>query len=155
MDAPTHRTATTRMAIVVGWCERVRECVCVRAHVCVRECVRACVPDVFAIYDNNTLPRLIMIIIKIIFLYFVEIALTGDFPSTGTRLVFIMNGTVNYNYQRNGVNIEIGCGPMCSLNLKERFIGLQSCIVFLSTCRRIQFVWLSRAARRVAVSSGK
>ena len=28
-----------------------------------------------------------MIIIKIIFLYFIEIAHTNDFPSTGTRLV--------------------------------------------------------------------
>ena len=49
--------------------------------------VRACVRDVFAIYDNSILPRLIMIIIKIIFLYFIEIAHTDDFPSTGTRLV--------------------------------------------------------------------
>ena len=62
-------------------------CVCVRA--CVHACMRACVRDVFAIYDNNILPRLIMIIIKIIFLYFIEIAHTDDFPSTGTRLVYI------------------------------------------------------------------
>ena len=32
----------------------------------VRACMRACVRDVFAIYDNDILPRLIMIIIKII-----------------------------------------------------------------------------------------
>ena len=68
--APPQGTATTRMAMVVGWC--VRKCVCVR--------------DVYAIYHNNILPRLIMII-KIIFLYFIEIAHTDDFPSTGTRLV--------------------------------------------------------------------
>ena len=55
--------------------------------VCARVCVCMCVRDVFAIYDNNTLPRLIMIIIKIMFLYFIEIAHTDDFPSTGTRLV--------------------------------------------------------------------
>ena len=43
-------------------------------------------------YDNNNiLPRLIMIIIKIIFLNFIEIAQTDDFPSTGTRLVHIKN----------------------------------------------------------------
>ena len=56
-----------------------RECVCVcvrlrafeRVNACVRvcACVRAygsaCVCDVFAIYDNNISPRLIMIIIKI------------------------------------------------------------------------------------------
>ena len=69
------------MAMVVGSCKRV----CMR----VRACMRACVRDVFAIYDNNTLPRLIMIIIKILFLYFIEIAHTNDFPSTGTRLVSI------------------------------------------------------------------
>ena len=55
------------------------------AHVCV------CVRDVFAIYDNNTLPMLMMIIIKIISLYFIEIAHTDDFPSeTGNRLVNII-----------------------------------------------------------------
>ena len=36
---PTHRTATTWTATVVGGCVRVRECV----GVCVRACVRACV----------------------------------------------------------------------------------------------------------------
>ena len=48
--------------------------VCACACVCTYVCMRACMHDVFAIYDNNTLPRLIMIIIKIIFLYFIEIA---------------------------------------------------------------------------------
>ena len=48
----------------------------------VRECerVRVCVRDVFAIYDNDILPRLIMIIIKIIILYFIQIRHTDDFP---------------------------------------------------------------------------
>ena len=55
----------------------------------VRACVRACVRDVFAIYVNNISPRLIMIIIKIIILYFIQIRHTDDFPSTGTRLVQI------------------------------------------------------------------
>ena len=32
-----------------------------------------------------------MIIIKIMFLYFIEIAHTDDFPSTSTRLVLIRN----------------------------------------------------------------
>ena len=62
-----------------GWGVRLRECVCGRAR------IHACVHDVFAIFYNNILPRLIMI--KISFLYFIEIAHTDDFPSTGTRLV--------------------------------------------------------------------
>ena len=46
-----------------------------------RACVQACVRDVFAIYDNDILPRLIMIIIKIIIiLYFIQIRHTDDFP---------------------------------------------------------------------------
>ena len=55
----------------------------------VRECerVHACVRDVFAIYDNDILPRLIRIIIKIIILYFIQIRHTDDFSYTGTRLV--------------------------------------------------------------------
>ena len=57
----------------------MRVCACAR--------VRACVRDVFAIYDNNILPMLIMIIIKLIFQYVIEIAQTDDFPSTGARLV--------------------------------------------------------------------
>ena len=75
--------------------ERRRLCVCVRA--CVRLHVRACmhvrawesacVRDLFAIYEKKISPRLIMIIIKIIILYFIQIRHTDDFPSTGTRLV--------------------------------------------------------------------
>ena len=42
--------------------------------------MRACVRDVFAIYDNDILPRLIMIIITIIILYFIQIRHTDDFP---------------------------------------------------------------------------
>ena len=51
---------------------RVREC----EHACVRH---ACVRDVFAIYDNDILPRLVMIIIKMIILYFIQIKHTDDF----------------------------------------------------------------------------
>ena len=52
-----------------------------------RACMPACVMCI-AIYDNNILPRLIMII-KIIILYFIQIRHIDDFPSTGTRLVLI------------------------------------------------------------------
>ena len=51
-------------------------------------CARACVHDVFAIYDNDILPMLIMIKINIIILYFIQIRHTDDFPSTGTGLVY-------------------------------------------------------------------
>ena len=49
----------------------------------VRKSVHACVLDVFAIRDDNILSRLIMIIIKIIILYFIQIRHTDDFPSAG------------------------------------------------------------------------
>ena len=42
------------------------------------------VRDVFAIYDNNISPGLLMIIIKIIIIYFIQIRHTDDFPPTGT-----------------------------------------------------------------------
>ena len=42
------------------------------------------VRDVFAIYDNNISPGVLMIIIKIIILYFIQIRHTDDFPPTGT-----------------------------------------------------------------------
>ena len=54
-----------------------------RVCACIRPCMRACVRDVFAIYDDNILSRLIMIIIKIIILYFIKIRHTDDFPSVG------------------------------------------------------------------------
>ena len=57
--------------------------VCKSASVRVRTSVHACVRDVFAIYDDNILSRLIMIIIKIIILYFIQIRRTDDFPSAG------------------------------------------------------------------------
>ena len=50
-----------------------------------------CVRDVCAIYDNNISPSLLMIIIKIIILYFIQIRHTDDFPQTGTLLVNVNN----------------------------------------------------------------
>ncbi len=77
----THRIAITSTTVTalcgICWCVhafvrvRAHACACVRAWV--RACVRACVRDVFEIYDNNIWPRLIMIIIKIIILYFKQI----------------------------------------------------------------------------------
>ena len=57
--------------------------------VCAHACMHACMRDVFAIYDNEILPMLIMIIINIIILYFIQIRHTDDFPSTGTGIVCI------------------------------------------------------------------
>ena len=54
-------------------------CVFASVSVCARACVHACARDVFAIYDNDILPRLIMIIIKIIILYFIQIRHPDDF----------------------------------------------------------------------------
>ena len=48
-----------------------------------------CVRDVCAIYDNNISPSLLMIMIKIIILYSIQIRHTDDFPPTGTLLVII------------------------------------------------------------------
>ena len=53
-----------------------------------------CVRDVCAIYDNNISPSLLMIIIKIIILYFIQIRHTDDFPPTGTLLVSISRRSV-------------------------------------------------------------
>ena len=67
-----HRYSEQRRSWVgvgVGVCLFASLSVCARA--CVRACMHACVRDVFAIYDNDILPRLIMIIIKIIILYLI------------------------------------------------------------------------------------
>ena len=48
-----------------------------------RTSVHAFVRDVFAIYDDNILPRLIMIIMNTIILYFRQIRHTDDLTSTG------------------------------------------------------------------------
>ena len=46
-----------------------------------------CVRDVCAIYDNNISPSLLMIIIKIIILYFIQIRHTDHaFPQTGALM---------------------------------------------------------------------
>ena len=49
--------------------------------------MRECVRDVFAIYDNNISPGLLMIIVKIIILYFIQIRHTDDFPQRVPLLV--------------------------------------------------------------------
>ena len=80
------------MCACVCACVCAHACACMRVHACacMHSCVRSCMCDVFAIYDKNILPRLIMIIIKIIILYFIQIRHTDDFPSTDIP-------TSNYN----------------------------------------------------------
>ena len=73
-----------RTAGVVWGCA----CACARVRASVHECgvrtpVFACVRDVFAIYDDNILSRLILILIKMIILYVIQIRHTDDFPSAG------------------------------------------------------------------------
>ena len=86
-------------------CARVRAHACSCARVFVRtRFVRACVLDMFAIYDTNICPRLIMIIIKIIILYFIQIRHNDAFPSTGTRLV--EHNQLNY---RGRHRVLVGC----------------------------------------------
>ena len=75
LGAPTLRTATVMGGVGV--------CVFASVSVCARAGMHACVRDVFAIYDNDILPMLIMIIINIIMLYFIQIRHTDDFPSVG------------------------------------------------------------------------
>ena len=76
LGAPKQRTATV---VCGGVRVRVRVRKCARAYTSVHACVR----DVFAIYDDNILSRLIMIIIKQFILYFIQIRHTADFPSAG------------------------------------------------------------------------
>ena len=56
---PSNSDTVTAVCVSVG-----DVCARVRAGACARMCVRPCVRDVFAIYDNNIWPTLIMIIIK-------------------------------------------------------------------------------------------
>ena len=70
--------------------------------------MHSCVLDVFGIYDN-ILPSLIMIIIKTIILYFIQIRHTDDFPSTGTRLVhnnLCIHMFKMYSHLTQGVNMR-------------------------------------------------
>ena len=81
--APNHDGVMVGRTETVNSDGRVWVCASVHVRTSVHACVRACVRDVFAIYDDNILSRLIMIIIKIIILYFTQIRHTDDFPSAG------------------------------------------------------------------------
>ena len=72
----------------------------------------------FAIYDDNILPRLIMIIIKIIILYFIRIRHTGDFPSTGIPASHYNNRSQNYCKQ-----IIFGCDSVTDIGPIRSFIS--------------------------------
>ena len=98
-------------------------CVCVCVCVCARTacaCVRACVRDVFAMYENNILPRLIMIIIKIIIVYFIQIRHTDDFPSTGIRLV-----SINFTAQNAHFGAVTGIETMARSSTDISMFGVE------------------------------
>ena len=96
---PSHSTTLTwndRRCVCMCVCVFVCVCACVR--VCVCACVRACARACLMCFQYTIIvwPRLIMLIIKIIILYFIQIGHFDDFPSTGTRLV-MYNGRVQNN----------------------------------------------------------
>ena len=81
----THRIAIRRWRCVcVGGV-----CVCTCSRGCVRTCARPFV-RAWCVCNNFIWPRLIIIIIKNIILYFIQIRHTDDFPSTGTHLVLTL-----------------------------------------------------------------
>ena len=89
-------------AVTVGW-HRPIEYRYGDGGVCACVCVRACVRDVFAIYDNNIWPRLIMIIIKNIILYFIQIRwfpLIG-YPASVTLLLH-----ANLKYHKGNLHLQ-------------------------------------------------
>ena len=73
-----------RLCVHACACTRVR--VCVRAHACarVRVCTRACVHAWCVCNIRYNIWPWLIIIIKIITLYFIQIRHSNDFPSTGT-----------------------------------------------------------------------
>ena len=91
--------------------------------------MRECVRDVFAIYDNNISPGLLMIIIKIIILYFIQIRHIDDFPPTGTpasTIIIILHSNKKSKYIHSYTNI------IKSLLIKMGFqVPPETFIVFL------------------------
>ena len=96
-----------------------------------------CVRDVCAIYDNNISPSLLMIIIKIIILYFIQIRHTDAFPPTGTLLVFIILEIVYV--QRHRALCEYGAIKML-------------CFIIIMSSQGIGFRFVSQPGKRVTFS---
>ena len=119
--------------------ERRRRCVYARAHAreraraYVRACVGVCM-CVFAIYENNIWPRLIMIIIKIRILFFIHITHTDDFPSTGTRLVHN-----NYKHAWSKMNLYwLNLLDRSRLQVTNWYVSLSVCLsVILAPTRTV------------------
>ena len=123
-----------------------------------------CVRDVCAIYDNNISPSLLMIIIKIIILYFIQIRHTDAFPPTGTLLVILtddLSDDCNMLKQR-GIcyarsNSLIRNFSLCSPNVKVKLFKAFCCIMYCcqiwsqykkDTVRKLQ-VGYNHAFRRI------
>ena len=127
---PSRLGTTDLMNLNGGVCVHARASIRTRLCTCVCMCVR--IRDVFAMYDNNISPRLIMIIIKIIILYFIQIRHTDDFPSTGTRLVYINIILLTI--------FTIMCMFDCASTELYKGVGVRSClccILISSVCKNI------------------
>ena len=92
--------------------------------------------DVFAIYDNNISPSLLMIILKIIILYFIQFQIrhTDNFPPTGTP-------ASSYN------STDILSGTMYKHLIGLQSIGAHSSALIMYTRR----VPVQRAVERVEI----
>ena len=94
-----------------------------------------CVRDVCAIYDNNISPSLLMIIIKIIILYFIQIRHTDAFPPTGTLLVYIIDETGLCLQDTRSAN-----GEEAVCHTIRLYMTLKLCNFFQSVCQYFSFL---------------
>ena len=110
---------------------------------------------VVAIYGNNILPRLIMIIITIIILCIIQIRHTDDFPSTGTRLVlyytilyYIVYWTLRLltylGLRRNGSFMTAGVGLNGQINVFKSLSPVLSQVVSWYGCFVVVYIYTCR-----------
>ena len=101
---------------------------------------------VCAIYDNNISPSLLMIIIKIIILYFIQIRHTDDFPPTGRPTLL-----VNDNMTRHHCQLK---GELVVSDQYDPFIISDFWYRGLLVIRRHMLLYLNRALSLVAQHNG-
>ena len=93
--APNHDVVMVGRTDTGSSAGRTWGCACARVCACVPTSVHVCARDLFAIYDDDILPRLIMIIIKIIILYFYKSDKLMISPQRVYRLVSIKVRCIN------------------------------------------------------------